>query len=138
MDAELPGIDVSAHKWNLGLSVPLWRRLDGDIRLNYVGARPLARRYFFDKERFSEALAQEFDLGSFQNGTLTQIDSVFVANAAIRYRDIVPGFSLQLVVNNLFDREYFSPGVDVADGYLFAERIPQPGRSIFACLIMDL
>ena len=59
-----------------------------------------------------------------------EVPGYTVANAAVSY-DLLPGFTVQLVFNNLFDAQYSDPGVRTADNIRFASSIPQPGRSIF-------
>jgi hypothetical protein len=58
-----------------------------------------------------------------------------VANVALSYIDFLPGFTAQLVINNIFSASYADPGVRTADNIRFASSIPQPGRSIFVKLL---
>jgi len=99
--------DIASHHLNLG-GQGRWRKLDTSIRMNYVSARPTVL-----------------------SNPQPEIPAYAVANAAVTWLDIVPRLSAQLLVNNLFNTQYFDPGVRTADGVRFASRIPQPGRSIF-------
>jgi hypothetical protein len=45
----------------------------------------------------------------------------------------LPGASLQLIVNNLFDRSYDDPGRDAE--IIGAPLVPQPGRTVYFKLI---
>jgi outer membrane receptor protein involved in Fe transport len=108
--------DIARYRFNLGASRPLWTRLDLSLRTNWVGPRktgpgttvPLNPRH--------------------------EIDSYFVAHATLSYT-VIPEVTLQLVVNNLFDKSYDDPGVQAADGVQLASSIPQPGRTIYLRLL---
>jgi outer membrane receptor protein involved in Fe transport len=99
--------DIASHHLNLGAQ-GRWRQLDTSVRMNYVGTRPTVL-----------------------SNSLSDIPRYAVVNAAVTYLDIVPHLSAQLVLNNIFNTQYFDPGVRTADNVRFAARIPQPGRSIF-------
>lgn len=55
-----------------------------------------------------------------------------VSHAALSYVNVVPGLTLQVVCNNLFDLKHFHPGVRAADGISTPSSILQPGRSLWA------
>lgn len=99
---------AARHRVNLGFDLLLRRRLDANLRLNYVGAR--------------EAPAP------------AGIGASWIAHAALTWRDVVPGSDLQLIANNLFDESYDDPGVPSEGGPLFAALFPQPGRTFFVRL----
>ena len=82
------------------------------LRGNYVGARETGRN--------TTAGLNPFD----------EIDSYFVAHAAVSYEGLLPGAIWQLVVNNHFDADYMHPGVQ-RSGAGFAARLPQPSRAVF-------
>lgn len=103
--------DIASHHLNVGAQ-HRWRKLDTSIRMNFVGTRPTV----------------------FSNPQ-SEIPRYAVANAAVTYLDFLPGFSAQLIVNNIFNTEYFDPGIRTADDVRFAARLPQPGRSIFLRLL---
>jgi outer membrane receptor protein involved in Fe transport len=84
-----------------------WGKLDTGLRLNHVSSR---QTVITNPE--------------------AEVPGYTVANAAVSY-DLLPGFTVQLVFNNLFDAQYSDPGVRTADNIRFASSIPQPGRSIF-------
>src|SRR6185436_14941892 len=92
---ELRVADIASHRVNLGLDFDFLTRFKADLRLHYIGPRPTGR---------GTTVAAN---------PLSQIDSSTVADAALSYVDLLPGMTLQLIVNNLFDREYFDPGRDV-------------------------
>jgi outer membrane receptor protein involved in Fe transport len=103
--------DIAAHKLNLGIQ-HRWRQLDLSARMNVVGARP-----------------------TWQSNPLSDLPRYSVANVALSYIDFLPGFTAQLVINNIFSASYADPGVRTADNIRFASSIPQPGRSIFVKLL---
>jgi outer membrane receptor protein involved in Fe transport len=103
--------DIAAHKLNLGVQ-HRWRQIDLSARMNYVGARP-----------------------TWQSNPLSELPRYSVANVAVSYVDFLPGFTAQLVINNIFSSSYADPGVRTADNIRFASSIPQPGRSIFVKLL---
>lgn len=110
--------DIPEHQVNLGLTRRLRERLDVHLRGNYVGDRPTGRGTTVPTNPFSE------------------IGDYFAAHTALTYRDLfAPGLDLQLLVENLFDGQYYHPGVRQA-GADFAARIPQPGRSAFLRLAL--
>jgi outer membrane receptor protein involved in Fe transport len=76
---------------------------------------------------------------------IDEVDSYLVANLHLRLRKLLgrDGVELSLAVNNLFDQEYYHPGVidagageDVSQESLswYSSRLPQPGRNFTATL----
>lgn len=116
---EQPVGDIAEHQVNLGLNGRFFDALDGNLRINYVGDRPTGAGTTVTGNPFS------------------QIDSHLVAHLALTYEGLFRGTSLQLVVNNLFDEQYFDPGIRDASQVLYAPRAPQPGRSAFLRLRYD-
>jgi len=112
---ELRVADIASHRVNLGLDFDFLTRFKADLRLHYIGPRPTGR---------GTTVAAN---------PLSQIDSSTVADAALSYVDLLPGMTLQLIVNNLFDREYFDPGRDVES--IGAPEVPQPGRTVYLRII---
>jgi Fe-S-cluster-containing dehydrogenase component len=93
--------DIAAHKLNLGIQ-HRWRQLDLSARMNVVGARP-----------------------TWQSNPLSELPRYSVANVAVSYVDFLPGFTAQLVINNIFSSSYADPGVRTADNI----RSPRAFRS---------
>jgi len=112
-DMGLPVGDIASHRFNLQGRTLLHDKLDLSLRLNWVIGRDTGPGTTVGTNPYSS------------------IDDYLVAHAAVSYRDLLPGIDLQLVVQNLFDTEYFDPGTRVADGGFFAARIPQPQRAFF-------
>jgi outer membrane receptor protein involved in Fe transport len=107
--------DIATHQANVGVNAPVGR-LNTNVRLNYVGGRPTGKGTSVDRNPLSE------------------IESYAVAHATLSYT-LRPGLTAQVIVNNLFDTEYFDPGVGPADGAHFAASIPQPRRAAFVRLL---
>lgn len=112
--------DIASHQLNFGLDVTdLWRGIGLNLRANWVGSR---RRGLDTTVR-----AREFP----------EIDDYLVTNLTLRYENLARYFDLALIVNNLFDEEYYDPGVRTADGVVFASRLPQRSRNAFLRLSLD-
>lgn len=109
----LPTGDIARHQVQLLGTADLGRRFGLHLRLDYVGPRRTGPGTTVSNNPFRE------------------IDGFVVADSTLTWRGLPGGTDLQLVVHNLFDTEYFHPGVRSANGTFFAARIPQPGRSFF-------
>lgn len=110
--------DIASHQLNLGANAVLRERLNLNLRMNYVGERKTGRE------------------NTTPSGSpLKQIDSYLIFNGAISYRDIfAQNATLQLMVNNIFDAEYFHPGVRSATSIY---RHPQNARNAMLRLLAD-
>jgi iron complex outermembrane receptor protein len=111
--------DIAPHKINLGLDVPFNQNWYANLRVNYVSARDL---YLRNPLRAAGRKA----------------DAYTVFHLAVGYQ--AKPWTLSLKVANLFDTDYYHPGVEQADsGDDFSQRalgfrnslIPQPGRSFW-------
>jgi len=110
--------DIATHKLNLGANAALWKHLNLNLRMNYVGERKTG------KENTTPS-----------GSPLNQIDSYLIFNGAISYTNILAqNVTLQLMVNNIFDVEYFHPGVRSATSIY---RHPQNGRNAMLRLLAD-
>jgi outer membrane receptor protein involved in Fe transport len=105
--------DIARHRANLGVSAPLGRRLDLDLRVNYLGARQTGPGTDVPTNPFRE------------------VGGATLLNAALRLKEILPGTDLQLSADNLTDRRTFDPGIRQADGINTTARVRQPGRSFY-------
>jgi outer membrane receptor for ferrienterochelin and colicins len=113
---ELRIADVPEHGASLGANRDLPAHFNADLRLRYVGALP-ARLVT------NELLPARDRIGS-HLGT----------QATVSYRGILPGTTLQLTVDNVFNRIYIVP-----DGqFIIGARIPSPGRVVVLRLITGL
>ncbi len=117
LGGERPIGDIAEHQVNLGVGARLRDRFDLNLRLNWVGTKNTGRDTTVEANPFEE------------------IDAYLVAHASLTYEGILPGTSLQLVVHNLFDEEYYHPGPRSADGDVLTARSPQPERSVYLRLL---
>lgn len=110
--------DIASQHVNLGVNRDwLQRRLNTDLRLNWVGVRPTGQH--------------TTDTAN----PLARIGSYADVEATVSYRGMLPGTTLQLIVDNLLGRVYFDPGTRPEDGVAM---VPQPGRTIFLRIISGL
>ena len=107
--------DIASHRLNLGANLAFGERWNLNLRTNWVDDRKTGAT--------TTVVDNPFD----------EIDSYFVAHATLGYEGFPAGATWQLVVRNLFDAEYFHPGIQRA-GAGFASRLPQPGRTVFVRL----
>ncbi len=112
--------DIATHQINLGVNAKFLKKLNINIRMNYVGERETGANTTISSNPYDS------------------IDSYIIFHSAITYKDLLPGISLQLVVNNLFDSQYFHPGVRSAGGDYYAARMPQNERSFMLKAIFEL
>jgi outer membrane receptor protein involved in Fe transport len=114
----LPGeqrvADIAADRVNAGVDVDWRKTLHAGLRLHYVGTRKTG-------EGTTEPRSE-----------LQEVDAYTTADAVISAGGLVPGATLQLIVYNLFDKQYFDPATDPAIG---AQRVPQAGRTIYLRLV---
>jgi len=92
VDVELG--DIAPHKINLGVNIPLTEALNINIRANHVSQRTL---YLANALRAEDIKASSYTL----------------VNANIGYE--FSHFRLDFVINNLFDEEYYHPGMQSAN-----------------------
>jgi outer membrane receptor protein involved in Fe transport len=104
--------DIASHHFNLIGTAGLGEHFDVTARLNAVSARRTGRGT---------------DVDANPN---TSIPGYAVVNTALTWEDPLPHVSLQLLVENLLDRQYGDPGIRRADGITYAAEVPQPGRGI--------
>lgn len=111
--------DIAGHRLNLGIGVDWTQRLTTDLRLRYVGSRPTGRGT------------------SVPTNPLDEVGGYSVAEAALSYKGLLPGTTLQLIVDNLFDELYHQPGASSEEAGI-APQVPQAGRMIYLRLITGL
>ncbi|NOZ48341.1 MAG: TonB-dependent receptor [Chlorobi bacterium] len=111
--------DIASHKLNFGINAVLFDNLNVNARFNYMGKRKTGKNT------------------TIKNNPLDYIDPYFIANMAITYR-FISSVKLQLSVNNLFNSEYFHPGVRSANGSYYAAKMPQNERNFMIKIIFAL
>lgn len=112
--------DIADYQINAGGSYQLTSNLDLYLSGNYVSARRTGSGT------------------SGSNNPLRRFDPFLVLNANLTYRNLVRGLSLQVVANNLLDKEYFVPGIREADNITSASRFPQNRRFLSAGILYTL
>jgi len=105
--------DIPKHHINIGGNIILLEKLNINLRMNYIGERPIGK---------GTSVPQNPGLEGHPNA----FPQVFIVNTAITY-EFPRNISVQLVGNNILNAEYFDPGVRTADGVLNSYRTPQPG-----------
>lgn len=111
--------DIASFHLNAGVNATYFDRLNVNLRMNYIGKRPVG---------------SETSVSS-NPGNFT---ATALFNSAIMYKEILPGLNAQLIINNLFDLQYSDPGIRSADGGLYSYRTPQRGRNFLIRLIYEL
>jgi outer membrane receptor for ferrienterochelin and colicins len=109
--------DIAAHRANLGANRDWLGRLNTDLRLRWVGPRPVGTR--------------TTDTGN----ALARVGSYTEAQATVSYRGILPGTTLQLIIDNLFGSTYFDPGTTPITALAEVRR---PGRTLYLRIVAGL
>lgn len=110
--------DISSHQVNAGINKLFFKKLNLNLRMNY------------DSKRITgEGTTVPLNNCTF-NGTT-------IFNAVIGYRKLLPGMTLQLICNNLFNKKYYDPGVKLADGYTNPSRTLQQDRNFMFRILYD-
>ncbi len=102
--------DIASHRVNLLGGCTFARKLDLELRLNWVMGRVTGKGTTVDRNPY------------------TKIPTTRSSAAAVTYRRLLPGVDLQLSVENLFDTLYYDPSLRNPSGFPIAARIPQPPR----------
>ncbi len=106
--------DVASHQVNLGVDVRLSETFRFNLRTNFVGTKKTG--------------LEETDVDNGIPGG--EIDSYFVVHGALTYA-FRKQLELQLIAHNLFDTEYFHPGIRVSENFVRPYQFPQPERSAY-------
>lgn len=111
--------DISEYSFNVGLNSKFVKdRINLNMRVNYVGDKPTGANTSISGNPFNETPSYTLFHGALS----------FILNRSI---------TLQCIADNIFDINYYSPGVRAASG-VQSSRIPQPGRTITARIIANL
>lgn len=102
--------DIPAHVFNVVLNYSFLKDFNLNVRSNYVGERKTGR------------------ITSPSKNPATVFPDYFIAHANLNY-NIYEGFTVGLLVNNIFDKQYNDPGIRDADGILESYSFPQNTRS---------
>lgn len=110
--------DISSHRANVGVNAIFIRKLNVNLRANWVG------------ERLTGAET------TISSNPVNSVDAYFTLNGAITY-NIYKDIFAQISVFNILDSEYFHPGVRSANGGYYASVMPQLGRSIMGKIYLN-
>ena len=111
--------DIASFHFNAGVNATYFEHLNLNLRMNYVTNRPVG-----------PGTSVPANPGNFP--------AFVLANGSVMYKEILPGLSVQMIINNLFDLQYSDPGIRSADGNLYSYRTPQRGRNFLFRLIYEL
>jgi outer membrane receptor protein involved in Fe transport len=109
--------DISSHQANLGVNYLLKDFLNINIRTNYVGERLVGEN-------------------TTVSTNLSKFPQYMLLNGAITYYNLKTGISIQLQVNNILNKEYYSPGLDQATNEL-SSMLPQNERNFHLKLMFE-
>lgn len=110
--------DIASHKFNAGIDLFLFKKLNLNLRVNYVGEKPVGENTTISENPYSE------------------IEAYWLFNGALGYK-ISKNFRLQLSANNILNNKYYDPGVRSADGIYYAARLPQNERNLMFNIYVD-
>ena len=102
--------DIATHQFNIGGNYK-WNDFNFNLRMNSVGKRRTGRETTVTGNQYS-------------------FEPYTIFNGVISYKVLDTGFKFDLIANNIFNKEYFSPGLRAADDTRFSSRLPQKGRNI--------
>ena len=106
--------DIANHMFNVGLTYQIQDHFYATYRGNFVGTRQNA--------------------AEIEQSTESQFKPYMIHNLVVTYGFLENRLRLQFAVYNIFDKEYFSPGVRSATGN-FSTRLPQNDRNFRLSLI---
>ncbi len=103
--------DISSHQFNIGINKRFSDHFNLNLRSNFTG-----------KRKTGPGTTVPLNTASFP--------AVAVFNGTILYSELlnIAGLDLQLVCNNILNKEYYHPGTKAADGYNNPTGILQRGR----------
>ncbi len=111
--------DIADFHLNSGVNATYFNHLNVNLRMNYVSNRPVGS-------------------GTSVSANPGKFPAFVLFNGSVMYKEILPGLSAQVIVNNLFDLQYADPGIRSADGVVYSYRTPQRGRNFLFRLIYEL
>ncbi len=110
--------DIASHQVNVGVNATYWKKTTFNLRSNWVGRKETGQTTTISSNPYNF------------------INPYVVFNGAITHK-VWKGVSAQVSIFNIFDAEYFHPGVRSANGTYYASRLPQYERHLFAKLMVD-
>ncbi len=117
-DVDLMVADIANHHVNAIFNYLAVKHLNINFRTNYVGSKSAGA-------------------GTTVPANPNTFNGYLLSNLTLGMVDVIKNASLQLVINNIFDKNYYSPGVRLADGINNPSQIMQMGRNIMVRLNFD-
>jgi len=110
--------DIADFHFNTGVNAIYFNHLNVNLRMNYVSRRPVGP-------------------GTSVSANPGNFPAFLLFNSSVMYKDILPGFNVQLICNNLLDKQYYDPGIRSADGNFYSYRTPQRERNFLVRFIYE-
>lgn len=110
--------DIASHTINAGVYYEPLKYIGVNLRTNYISNQPVG-------------------VGTSVPSNTRTFPAYFLAHATVSVKELIKGTTIQLVCNNLFDKNYFNPGVKAADGTENPTEILQRGRNLLLRLNLD-
>ncbi len=117
-DVDLMVGDIANHHVNAVFNYLLAKHVNINFRTNYVGAKSTGVN-----------TTVPTNLNVFNGYTISSLTLGMV--------NVLKNATVQVVINNLFDKNYYSPGVRLADGINNPSQVLQMGRNIMARINFD-
>ncbi len=111
--------DIASHQINAGLNKLFFGKFNFNLRMNYIGERKTGPGTTVPLNDFT-------------------FPSVIIFNTTLGYQNILPGLTIQLICNNLFNKKYYDPGVKLADGYTNPSQFLQRDRNFMIRILYDI
>ena len=102
--------DIALHKFNAALDFLLLKKLNINLRANYVSSK---------KAGPGTSVPRNFET----------FNGYILFKSAITLQNIIQGASIQFVCNNILDKQYYSPGIRSAGAGRYPDQILQMGRN---------
>jgi outer membrane receptor for ferrienterochelin and colicin len=111
--------DIANNHFNLIVNYLYSKNLNINFRTNYVGVKKAGAN-------------------TTVSGNPETFPAYMVSNVTIGVLTLLKNVNLNLGINNIFDKKYYSPGVRLADGFNNPSQILQTGRNFMVGINYDL
>jgi outer membrane receptor for ferrienterochelin and colicins len=119
-DSAVRSGDIANYSFNAGVNFSLLKDvLNLNLRTNVVGNRPTGKST------------------SINTNPYDNIDGFALFNGTVSAK-LSKRISIQYICNNIFDTEYYSPGIRAADGKQYAARVPQQMRNMYIRIVANI
>lgn len=118
--------DIASHQIHLGGNVQFLKRINLNLRGNWVGERLTGTHTLAGSPQDTLLLTTVPD------NPIDRVPAFFLLNGTLTFQDLfVKGLDLQLTVNNILDQSYTHPGPRTASGQFYVSEIRQRSRHVF-------